>query len=64
MAIPQALDGPPDLATAASGTVITDNIFRNNQTDICDESDSTTIGDSNGAPTVSGECVVEPGIDF
>ncbi len=61
VAIPQGFEDPPN-EPAASGTVITNNTFRNNQIDICDESDSTTIGGGNGSPTVAAECVVEAGV--
>jgi hypothetical protein len=46
---------------AASNTTITNNTFEGNRTDICDESTSTTIGAGNGTPTVSDDCIVEPG---
>ena len=61
VAIPEGLEDPSS-EPAASNTTITNNTFRSNRTDICDESDSTDIGAGNGSPTVSAECVVEPGV--
>jgi hypothetical protein len=63
IAIPEGVEDPAN-EPAASDTTITNNTFRNNRTDICDESDSTVIGAGNGSPTVSDECVVGPGVEL
>jgi hypothetical protein len=65
VSIPES-DFDPASEPAAANTTLTDNIFDGNRTDICNESDSTTIGAGNvgagnGAPTISDDCMVEPG---
>ena len=58
------LDFDPPSQPAATNTTLTNNTFRSNRTDICDESASTGIGAGNVCAHGGSahECTVEPGL--
>ena len=62
VSIPEGDFDPPN-QPAATDTTLTNNIFRDNRTDICNESDSTVIDASNDFTTggLDTDCIVESG---